>query len=78
MQTIEQLVRIGWRIVEIALLLVILCLLLSILLGNDGGAFINTVAANARRFLQDVPPGSFLGVVLILLLYWYFRSRRSD
>lgn len=74
---IEQIRRIGWLTVEIALLLVIVCVLLNIILGADSGSFIGSVAANTAQFLQSIPPGTFLGVVLIVLLYWTVKARRS-
>ncbi len=73
---IEQIRRIGWLTVEIALLLVVLCVLLNIILGADSGGFIGSVAVNAAQFLQSIPPGTFLGVVLLVLLYWTFKTRR--
>jgi hypothetical protein len=72
-----QMRKLGWFVVEAALLLVILCVLLNLLLGRDSGAFISGVAANTTSFLQAVPPGSFLGVVLIVVLYLWARSRLS-
>lgn len=69
--------RAGWFVVELALLLVILCVLLNIILGTEGSSFITQVAANATNFLQHIPPGTFLGVVLILVLAWMFRARGS-
>jgi hypothetical protein len=72
---IEQIRRVGWLTVEIALLLVIVCVLLNIILGADSGSFIGSVAANAAQFLQSIPPGTFLGVVLVVILYWLVRSR---
>lgn len=74
---IEQIRSIGWLAVEIALLLVIVCLLLNIILGADSGGFIASVAANATQFLQSIPPGTFLGVVLVVVLYVLVRSRFS-
>jgi hypothetical protein len=74
---LTQIRRAGWFIVETALLLVILCVLLNLILGREGGAFISGVAANTTSFLQAIPPGSFLGVVLIVVLYLWVRSRVS-
>jgi hypothetical protein len=74
----EQLIRLGWRVVEAGLVLIALCVVLNIILGADSGTFISSVSANAQHLLQSVPPGAFLGLVLILLLYWFFRSRRMD
>lgn len=70
--------RAGWFVVELALLLVILCVLLNIILGTEGSSFITQVATNATNFLQRIPPGTFLGVVLILVLAWMVRSRSSS
>ena len=72
---LDRLRRFGWFVVEAALVLVVLCVLLNIILGKDSGAFIASVAANATNFLQAVPPGSFLGLVMIVVLYLLYRSR---
>ena len=77
MAKLEQFTRIGWRIVEITLLLVILCVLLNIILGPDSGAFIAAVYANALGFLQAIPPGTVVGVLLVALLYWVVKARLS-
>lgn len=74
----ERLTKLCWFVVELALVLVVLCVLLHILLGDASGTLIAGVAANTQAFLQAVPPGSFLGVVLIVLLYWMFRGRRPS
>jgi len=72
---IRKILGLGWFAVEAGLVLVLLCVLLNIILGRDSGAFIAGVAGNANSFLQAVPPGSFLGVVLIVLLVWFYKNR---
>jgi hypothetical protein len=72
---IERIRKIGWLAAEVGLLLIVLCILLNILLGKDGGPFIASVAENASKFLGGLPPGVTLGVALILLLYWFVKSR---
>ena len=72
---IDQIRKIGWLAVEAALLLVVLCILLSIILGKDSGAYVASVAENATKFLQSLPPGVTLGVVMIVLLYWFAKAR---
>jgi hypothetical protein len=76
MRFIEQLIRVGWFAVEAAFILALLCVLLNIILGNESGAFIAGVAGNATRFLQAIPPGAFLSLTLVGLLYAWFRSRQ--
>jgi hypothetical protein len=78
MRHIEQIIRIGWFAVEAAFVLALLCILLSIILGNESGAFITGVAGNAMRFLQTIPPGTFLALALVAMLYAWFRARRHS
>ena len=75
---IRQITKIGWFVVEVAFLLVVLCVLLNIILGRESGGFISSVAANALDFLQKVPSGTFLGVFLILVVYWLIKSKAKD
>src|SRR5262245_56806062 len=72
---IERIRKIGWLAAEVGLLLIVFSILLNILLGKDGGPFIGSVAENASKFLGGLPPGVTLGIALILLLYWFVKSR---
>ncbi len=74
----RQITRIGWFIVEVAFLLVALCVLLNVILGRESGTFVSSVAANALDFLQKVPSGTFLGIFLILAVYWLIKSKGRD
>ena len=74
---IQKFTKIGWLAIELAFMLVVLCVLLSLILGRDGGGFIASVAANTTDFLQKVPSGTVLGVFLILVLYWTFRRKEA-
>ncbi len=78
MTLIRQVTKIGWFIVEVAFLLVVLCVLLNIILGRESGGFVSSVAANALDFLQKVPSGSFLGIFLILAVYWLIKSKAKE
>ena len=78
MTVIRQITKIGWFIVEVAFLLVVLCVLLNIILGRESGGFVSSVAANALDFLQKVPSGSFLGIFLILAVYWLIKSKAKE
>lgn len=74
---IDRLKKIGWLAVEASLLLIVLCILLRILLGNDGGTYIASVSDNATKFLQALPPGVTLGVAMIVLLYWFAKTKQG-
>jgi hypothetical protein len=66
---------IGWAAVEAGFVLIALCILLNIIVGGETDSFIATVSHNATAFLQSLPPGVVLGVVLIVLIYLLVRSR---
>ena len=70
---LRQLRIIGWAAVEAAFLLIVLCLLLNIIIGDKTDSFISGVAKNATAFLQSLPPGRFLGVVLIVVIWAFLR-----
>ena len=74
---IEKITKYGWLVVELVFMLVVLCVLLHLILGKDGGPFVSAVAANTLDFLQKVPSGTFLGIFLILVFYWTVRSKVS-
>jgi hypothetical protein len=74
---VKRIRKAGWLAVEAAALLIVLCVFLSIILGQSGGVFISEVAGNATAFLQAVPPGTLLGVALVLGFYWWFRRRAA-
>ncbi len=67
----------GWRTVELASMIVIFCVLLNIILGDGGGAFVTSVANNAILFAQDVPAGTLLGLVLVALVYRFYLKREK-
>jgi Na+-translocating ferredoxin:NAD+ oxidoreductase RnfE subunit len=72
---LQQLRRIAWAVVEAAFLLIVLCLLFNIIIGDQADSFISSVAKNATAFLQSLPPGIFLGLVLIVVIWGFLRSR---
>ena len=74
---IEKITKFGWLAIELAFMLVVLCVLLSLVLGKESGTFISSVAANTLDLLQKVPSGTVLGVFLILALYWTFKSMQA-
>ena len=73
---IERIQKLGWFIVEIALLLIILCVLLDIIIGTSTVGYIPMVASNAKAFLNAVPAGTTLGIVILVFLYWFIRSKK--
>ncbi len=77
MAVLDRLRQIGWFVVEAAFLLIVLCVLLNVILGDEGGGeFIAFVAGNAMHFLQSIPPGIVIGLVLIVVFYRFIQFKR--
>ena len=74
---IDRIRNYGWLAIEAAFLIVLFCLLMNIILGDDGGGeYVAMVAGNAIHTMQEIPPGIVVGVVLILVLYRFLEYRR--
>jgi ABC-type proline/glycine betaine transport system permease subunit len=73
-EILDQARRVGWLVAEAGLLVVVLCVLLNIILGAESsGEFVASVARNASTFLQSLPAGALMGLVLIVLAYWIVK-----
>jgi hypothetical protein len=71
----DRIKAIGWLAVETGLLLIALCLILNVILGQEGGTFIASVAENVTKFMQALPPGVTVGMAMIALLFWFAKIR---
>jgi hypothetical protein len=67
--------RLGWVTVESGLVLIALCMIFNIILGQESGSFISAVAENATKFIQSLPPGVTIGIAMIALVYWLAENR---
>jgi hypothetical protein len=71
----DRIKRIGWLTVESGLVLIALCMIFNIILGQESGSFISSVAGNATKFVQSLPPGVTIGIAMIALVYWIAVTR---
>jgi hypothetical protein len=73
---IDTLIKTGWRIIEVLFIFILICISLGIILGADAsGSFINSVLNNTNSFLRNLPPGTFLGIFVVLTLYWLLKKK---
>jgi hypothetical protein len=70
--------RVLWEFVELAFLLVLALLLISLLLGQDAGSYVASVADNVTKFAGSASSG-LLGIVLVLaIVYLAMRRMKPD
>ena len=73
---INKIIKTGWYIVELLFILILICISLGIIIGPEGsGPLINGVLANTNNFLRNLPPGTFLGIFVVLALYSLLKKR---
>jgi hypothetical protein len=72
---VDQIKKIGWHTVEAGLLLIVLCVVLNIIIGQENGSYISFVAENATKFVQSLPAGVTTGIAMVALLYWFAKTR---
>lgn len=63
-----------WEFVELAFLLVLALVLISLLLGSDAGTYVASVVDNVAKFASGASSG-VLGIVLLLAII-YLAMRR--
>ena len=67
--------RVLWEFVEIAFLVVLSLLLISLLLGSNAGSYVTSVADNVSAFATKASSG-LLGIVIVLAVA-YLALRRT-
>lgn len=74
--TLHRIKSYGWQAAEVGVLIVVLCCLVSILVGPEAGGYPTAVAENARAFFSGLPPGVTVGAGLIAVA-WCVLTRRG-
>lgn len=70
--------RYMWEFVELAFVAVLGIMLVYLVLGQDSGAFVLSVAANVIKFTNDVPAGNLVALAIVgALLYWFTQKSRA-
>lgn len=75
MDFIDKAKRYVWAFVELGFASVLAIMLVYLILGQDSGAFVLSVANNVTTFAGAVPTPSLIGLGLILALVYLIVSR---
>lgn len=67
--------QLGWLFVELGVILIAICLVLQVVLGDSGGPVVAAISANALAMLQRVPAGIALAVASLLVVERLLRAR---
>jgi hypothetical protein len=75
MQYLEKARRFLWLFVELGFLTILASILLYLILGDNSGVFITSVADNVKKFATDVPTPSLIGIGVIVAIIYLVMQR---
>jgi len=75
LQWLEKIRRFLWLFVELGFVTVLAIILLHLILGENSGVFVASVADNVKNFAADVPTPSLIGIGVIIALVYLVMQR---
>ena len=75
MQYLEKTRRFLWLFVELGFLTILSAILLHLILGNNSGVFVTSVADNVKKFAGEVPTPSLIGIGVIIAIIYLVMQR---
>jgi hypothetical protein len=75
MSFLEKAKRFLWAFVELGFLVVLAVILIYLLLGENSGEFVQSVAANVIKFTQQVAAANLIGIAVLLAIIWLAVQR---
>jgi hypothetical protein len=75
MQFLEKTRRFLWLFVELGFLTILATILIYLILGENSGVFVTSVADNVKKFASDVPTPSLIGIGVIIAIVYLVMQR---
>jgi len=64
-----------WAFVEIGFLTLLVVILIYLILGQNSGVFVSSVADNVLKFANAIPTQSLVGIAIVLALVFLLANR---
>jgi hypothetical protein len=75
LQWLEKARRFLWLFVELGFLTILSAILIFLILGQNSGVFVTSVADNVKKFAGDVPTPSLIGIGVIIAIVYLVMQR---
>ena len=75
MQLLEKTRRFLWLFVELGFLTILSVILIYLLLGENSGVFVTSVAGNVAKVAGEMPTPSLIGIGVILAIIYLVMQR---
>jgi len=76
MDMLEKAKRYLWAFIELAFASVLAIMLIYLILGENSGSFVQSVADNVTKFANGLPTSSLIGLALLLALIYLIMNRQ--
>jgi hypothetical protein len=79
LEYLENVKRYLWEFVELGFAAILAIMLIYLILGENSGTFVTSVAGNVTKFANGVPTASLIGLaVLLALIYLIMQRMKTD
>jgi hypothetical protein len=75
MVILENVKRFLWAFIEIGFLTVLAAILTFLILGDNSGVFVKSVADNVMKFAAGVPTASLIGLAVVVAIIYMVMNR---
>jgi hypothetical protein len=75
LEYLENVKRYLWEFVELGFAAILAIMLIYLILGENSGAFVTSVANNVTKFANAVPTASLIGLAVLLALIYLIMQR---
>jgi hypothetical protein len=75
LEYLENVKRYLWEFVELGFAAILAIMLIYLILGENSGAFVTSVAGNVTKFANAVPTASLIGLAVLLALIYLVMQR---
>ena len=75
LEYLENVKRYLWEFVELGFAAILAIMLIYLILGENSGAFVTSVAGNVTKFANGVPTASLIGLAVLLALIYLIMQR---
>ena len=75
MQLLEKTRRFLWLFVDLGFLTILSVILIYLMLGENSGVFVTSVAGNVTKFAGEMPTPSLIGIGVLLAIIYLVMQR---
>ena len=77
-EMLDKVKKILWQIVETLFAFLLVVILVGLILGKEGGGFVQSVMQNVAGFVNSISSGTLIGIAAVLALLYLATRKRNQ